>query len=185
MIGNITVRLLTPSDIYPEMLETFQNKQIISNKWVKNGERYELAKVCEIHEWSKKKKIWVSQYLCQQMNRGGFVAGTFSNNQIVGFACLDGILQGTSEKYVNLTMLFVDAERRRQGIGKQLFQQMCLCAKNMKADKIFISAVPSYDTVAFYFNMGCSDAQYIIDSFIDTEEDRYLEYDLKRGESPS
>ena len=114
------------------------------------------------------------------MNRGGFAAGAFSNNQIVGFSCLDGILQGTSEKYVNLTMLFVDDEWRQKGIGKKLFQLMCTCAGNMQADKIFISAIPSYDTIRFYFNRGCSDAQYIIDSFIDTQEDRYLEYDLKR-----
>ena len=35
MTDNITIRLLTPSDIYPEMLESFNHKQIISNKWVK------------------------------------------------------------------------------------------------------------------------------------------------------
>lgn len=180
MISNIIIRLLTPSDTYPEMLGTFQHRQIILNKWVKNGESYELTKAYEIREWSKEKKIWISQYLCQQMNRGGFIVGAFLNNQIVGFACLDGILRGVPEKYVNLTMLFIDDNWRRKGIGKKLFQQMCLYAKNMEADKIFISAIPSYDTISFYFNMGCSDAQYIIDSFIDTEEDRYLEYDLKR-----
>lgn len=181
MIDNITIRPLTPSDIYPEMLESFQHKQIISNKWVKNADRYELTKVCEVCEWSKEKKIWISQYLCQQMNRGGCIAGAFSNSQMVGFSCLDGILQGTSEKYVNLTMLFVDNNWKRKGIGKRLFQQMCLCAEKMEADKIFISAVPSYDTISFYLNMGCSEAQYIIDSFVDTEDDRYLEYDLKRN----
>lgn len=180
MISNISIRLLTPSDMYPEMLESFQHKQIISNKWVRNGDHYELTKAHEIREWSKEKRIWISQYLYQQMNRGGFAAGAFSNNQIVGFSCLDGILQGTSKKYVNLTMLFVDDEWRQKGIGKKLFQLMCTCAGNMQADKIFISAIPSYDTIRFYFNRGCSDAQYIIDSFIDTQEDRYLEYDLKR-----
>lgn len=181
MIDSIAIRLLTPSDIYPEMLESFKHKQIISNKWVKTGDHYELAKANEVREWSKDKRVWISQYLCQQMNRGGFAAGAFSHSQMVGFSCLDGILQGILEKYVNLTMFFVDDEWRRKGIGKELFKQMCLCAENMKADKIFISAIPSYETISFYFNMGCSDAQYIIDSFVDTENDRYLEYDLKRN----
>lgn len=62
-----------------------------------------------------------------------------------------------------------------------MFNQMCLCTEDMRADKIFISAISSYDTVAFYFNMGCPDAKYIIDSFIDTKNDRYLEYSLKRN----
>lgn len=179
MTETITIRFLTPSDIYPEMLESFNHKQIISDKWVKNEKGYELTKTCEVREWNSKKRIWISQYLYQQMNRGGFAAGAFSNSKIVGFACLDGILQGISEKYVNLTLLFVDDEWKRKGIGKRLFREMCLCAEDMGADKIFISAIPSYDTISFYFNMGCLDAEYIVESFVDTENDRYLEYNLK------
>ena len=180
MTDNITIRLLTPSDIYPEMLESFNRKQIISDKWVKNGNCYELIKTDEIRDWSGEKKIWISQYLCQQINSGGYAAGAFSDHKLVGFSCLDGAIQGISEKYVNLTMLFVDDEWKRKGIGKKLFKQMCLCAERMKADKIFISAIPSYDTVSFYLNLGCVDAKYVIDSFVDTENDRYLEYNLKR-----
>ena len=181
MSETITTRLLTFSDIFPEMLDSFKHKQIISDKWVKNGDHYELTKTNEVREWSDDKKIWISQYLYQQMNRGGFAVGAFFNNKIVGFSCLDGILQGISEKYVNLTMLFVDDKWKRKGIGKKLFKQMCLCAEKMKADKIFISAIPSYETVAFYSVMGCSDAREIINIFVDTENDRYLEYDLKRN----
>lgn len=181
MTDNIRIRPLTPSDIYPEMLEQFQHKQIISNKWIKSEGRYELIKTYEIREWSQEKKIWIPQYLCQQMNRGGFAAGAFCNDQIVGFSCIDGILQGTAEKYANLTMLFVDDEWKRKGVGRKLFKQMSLSAENMGANKIFISAIPSSDTISFYFNMGCSDAKWIIESFVDTEKDRYLEYDLKRN----
>lgn len=82
---------------------------------------------------------------------------------------------------MNLTMLFVDDEWKRKGIGTKLFHQMCIYAENIKADKIFISAIPSYETVAFYSVMGCSDAKEIINSFVDSENDRYLEYDLKRN----
>ena len=51
----------------------------------------------------------------------------------------------------------------------------------MGADKLFISAVPSYEPVAFYFKMGCLDAEEVIDEFVDTEFDRYLEYSLNQG----
>ena len=182
MTDPIVIKLLALSDIHPEMLEAFNHRQVISQKWVKNRERYELTETNEVREWSKEKKIWISQYLCQQISRGGAAVGAFSNSKIIAFACLDGILKGKSEKYANLTMLFVDDEWKRKGIGKRLFRQICLCGQNIGADKIFISAIPSYETVLFYFGMGCSDTQYIIDDFIDTENDRYLEYDLKRPE---
>lgn len=49
----------------------------------------------------------------------------------------------------------------------------------MGAEKLFISAVPSEETVAFYIAMRCRDAEEMIPEFVDTPEDRYLEYDLK------
>ena len=46
----------------------------------------------------------------------------------------------------------------------------------MKADKIFISAIPSVETVNFYFNIGCKDALEIIPEYVDTKQDRYMEF---------
>lgn len=178
MTDNIIINPLSLLDIYPEMLESFNHKQIILNKWTKKDERYVLTKTYEVREWSSDKRIWISRYLYQQINRGGCAVGAFSDNKLIGFGSLDGILEGASNKYVNLSMLFVDDEWQHKGIGKSLFKQICVFAKSMKADKIFISAIPSDETISFYFRMGCQDADQIIESFIDTENDRYLEYDL-------
>lgn len=179
MTDNIILRVLKPSDIHPQMLQAFHHKQVISSKWIKKEDRYELMDTYEVREWDSGKRVWITQYLWQQMHRGGFVVGAFCDNRMVGFASLDGVLKGIPEKYANLTMLFVDDEWRRQGIGKALFEQICLCAGKMKADKIFISAIPSFDTISFYLKLGCTDAQYVIESFVDTQQDRYLEYALK------
>ncbi len=182
MAGNIAIKSLKPSDIRPQMLVSFSHKQVISDKWVKDGGRYELIKSDEIREWSREKRVWISQYLTDQIVRGGFAVGAFYDDRIIGFSSIDGIVRGETEKYVNLTMLFVDDNWQRKGIGGSLFRQTCLCAQKTKADKIFISAIPSYDTISFYFRMGCSDAAYIIDDFVDTEHDRYLEFTLKNIE---
>lgn len=176
--NDIIVRNLTPTEIHPQMLKTFNHKQNISAKWVNNNGHWVLQKTSELHEWNDEKKRWISQYLRQQLDRDGSVVGAFYDNRLVGFACLDGILEGKPTTYTNLTMLFVDHDWKRKGIGKALFRRICQCAAKQKADKIFISAVPSYDTVSFYFAMGCSDAKIRIDDFIDTEEDRYLEYTI-------
>lgn len=94
----------------------------------------------------------------------------------VGFCCIDGYLYGKTAKYANLTMLFVDDEWKRKGIGKALFKEICKYAKKKNAKKLFISAIPSVETIAFYFAMGCIDAKEIITDYIDTKNDRYLEY---------
>ena len=51
-------------------------------------------------------------------------------------------------------------------------------AKTLGAKKLFIPAIPSRETVAFYFASGCRDAQVIIPDFLDTDEDRCLERPL-------
>ena len=51
-----------------------------------------------------------------------------------------------------------------------------LLLRQLKADKIFISAIPSVETVNFYFNIGCKDALEIIPEYVDTQQDRYMEF---------
>ena len=43
---------------------------------------------------------------------------------------------------------------------------------------VFLSAVPAEETVAFYFAMGCGDAEEIVPEFVDTPDDRYLKFSL-------
>lgn len=184
MNDQITIKPLTPNEMHPGMLKDFNHEQRISEKYIKDTDQYKLVKTDELRQWSAEKRIRLSQYLCRQPDSGGAVIGAFaSDGRLVGFASLDGTLQGMADgpKYANLTMLFVDDEWKRQGIGRKLFERICLCARDRKADKLFISAVSSYETIAFYFSMGCIDAEAIVDSFIDTEEDRYLEYALKEN----
>lgn len=76
-------------------------------------------------------------------------------------------------------MLFVDDRWKRNGVGRCLFCAICKHAGKMTADKLFISAIPAVETIAFYHSMGCEDAIEIIPEFVDTEQDRYLEYSLK------
>jgi ribosomal protein S18 acetylase RimI-like enzyme len=173
------IKQLHTSDIFPGLLDTFAHSQKITKKWIKNREDWVLTDVSILREWSPEKRIWISEYMCQQINRGGTVLGAFYNNILVGFCCLDGILSGKSAKYANLTMLFVDANWKRNGIVKILFQEARRHAIALGAEKIFISAIPSVETIAFYFKMDCIDAKEIVEEFVDTENDRCLEIQVK------
>ena len=137
-----------------------------------------MAAASDLREWNTEKRIWISDYLRQQIERGGSVAAAFAGDILVGFCCVDGYLIGKTAKYANMTMLFVDDQWKRKGVGRKLFRKICISAKRMDADKLFISAIPSIETIAFYFNMGCEDAREIISEYVDTDKDRYLEFAL-------
>lgn len=170
---------LTSDDITPNLLMGFHHHQIIEKKYVFVGGKWEISETHEIGEWSDEKRVWIADnYLRRQIGEGGAVVAAFDDNILVGFCSIDGYLRGDSAKYANLTMLFVDDEYKRKGIGKALFNAVSEHAIKLGAEKLFISAVPSVETVAFYFSMGCTDAKEIIPEYIDTDDDRYLEYSL-------
>ena len=70
---------------------------------------------------ASKKKKWISQYLQQQIERGGFVVAAFDEDILIGFCSIDGYLLGKTAKYANMTMLFVDDRYKRKGIEKNCF----------------------------------------------------------------
>lgn len=174
----IEVKELTANDISSGMLLNFTHHQMITKKWVNRNNLWELVETLDLREWNKEKRIWISDYLSQQIKRGGSVVAAFAGNILVGFCCVDGYLVGKTAKYANMTMLFVDDKWKRKGVGRKLFKKICICAKRMYADKLFISAIPSFETIAFYFNIGCGDAKEIISEYVDTDQDRYLEFVL-------
>ena len=174
----IEVKDLTTNDISPDMLLNFNHHQIITEKWVNRNKKWELVATSDLREWNTEKRIWISDYLRQQIERGGSVVAAFAGDILVGFCCVDGYLVEKTAKYANMTMLFVDDKWKRKGVGRKLFEKICIYAKRMDADKLFISAIPSLDTIAFYFNMGCEDAREIISEDVDTDKDRYLEFAL-------
>lgn len=173
------IKNISSDSISTDMLLNFHHYQVIEQKYVNINGRWETTKACELREWDTEKRIWIRKYFREQIARGGLIVGAFCGDVLVGFCSVDGYLYGATAKYANLTMLFVDDEFKRKGIGKALFKAACKCALINGADKLFISAIPSVETIAFYFNMGCTDAREIITNYIDTENDRYLEYKLR------
>ena len=171
----IIIRHLGKTSILPDILSEFAHRQKIVRKWVKRNDVWELSDASLLREWSSEKRIWIAEYMGRQIDRGGVVLGAYCHDRLIGFCCVDGTISGKSSKYANLTMLFVDDHWKRNGIGKALFREACICASAIGAEKLFISAIPSAETIAFYQSMGCADANEIVEDFVDSEDDRYLE----------
>lgn len=174
----ITYRKLTDADLAADTFINFHHNQNWNRQWLKRENTWVLEDICGCRQWNTEKRIWISEYLNQQIQNGGCAIAAFNDAQIIAFACIDGKLRGHPVCYANLTMLFVDDRFQRLGIGKQLIGEIKNEASKIGADRLFISAIPSEDTVAFYFAVGCKDTEYIIPEFVDTEKDRFFELHL-------
>ena len=172
-----TIRELTQENLKIDFLNGFKHNQSWDKQWVNKNNSW-LLQDCEMsREWDNEKREWIPTYLIEQISRGGNAIGAYAKDKLVGFCCVDGVLR---DGYANMTMLFVDDDYKRLGIGKKLFLAISEKARLIGAEKMFISAIPSQDTIAFYMAIGCKDAEHLPNEFLDSLNDRYLEFNLGR-----
>ena len=170
------IRPLTAADLYPELLQDFNHIQDWTHQWVNTPQGWELQAISGSRRWDEEKRRWMVTYLQEHLERKGRLVGVLDSNRLVGFAAVDGpVIEG----YADLTLLFVDDLYKRQGLGRALFHHAATAAKELGAQKLFIPSIPSEETVAFYFAMGCTDARQIIPSFVDSDKERWLELPLE------
>ena len=166
------------TDISDRFLDGFHHIQEWTKQYRRKDNTLELFDVFKTRVWSDEKRLWIASYLKDTVENGGIVLGAFEGEVLVGFAAIDGAVRGNVGRYINLSMLFVDDHHKRRGIGKALLNHSISEAKKLGGEKLFISSIPSFETVSFYLSMGAVFASEIVENLVDTEEDIYLEIKL-------
>jgi predicted N-acetyltransferase YhbS len=119
-------------------------------------------------------------HIYEVFDRGGTIYGAFENTEIIGVSVLDGKFIGTGQDQLQLYFLHVSNRSRKKGVGRELFEASVNRARQMGAEKLYISATPSKNTVDFYLNLGCRLAQEIDKELFELEpEDIHLEYRIE------
>jgi GNAT superfamily N-acetyltransferase len=121
--------------------------------------------------------------LKETIKAGGCAIGAFNENErMIGFVTLNNDFFGETAKYLLLDSMFVSKESRNLGIGRQLFQKCAEKATEWGADKLYLCAAYSEDTIAFYRSVGCVAAKEINQKLYDNDHrDIQLEYSLKEN----
>lgn len=105
--------------------------------------------------------------------------GAFHKTLLIGFASIENQFFGLKNEYLQLSNIHISYESRNMGIGKKLFMLVCNKAKKMGAQKLYISAHSSQETIAFYQMMGCVEAMDHNAKLVAKEPcDCQLEYNL-------
>lgn len=74
----IKVKDLTTDNISSGMLLNFNHHQIITEKWVNRNNKWELLAASDSREWNKDKRIWITDYFRQMIERCGSVVAAYS-----------------------------------------------------------------------------------------------------------
>lgn len=86
---------------------------------------------------------------------GAWFVGAFDGERLVGIAVLERDFFGADERTLQLSFLHVSAEVRGTGVGTALFERARAEAKQRGANRMYVSATPTENTVRFYLARGC------------------------------
>ncbi len=88
-------------------------------------------------------------------DRGGWLYGLFDLDRVVGAAALESRFIGAGDQ-LQLMWLHVGRAHRGRGLGGRLFELAAREAAERGAKRLYISATPSENTIAFYLGRGCT-----------------------------
>jgi GNAT superfamily N-acetyltransferase len=110
-------------------------------------------------------------------DRDGTFYGAFENSTMIGVVVLESKFIGRNKDQLQLKFLHVSASYRKKGLGRILFEKAVAKAREMGAQRLYVSATLSENTVRFYTHLGCVVTKEINQELFKLEpEDIHLEY---------
>lgn len=158
-VKNIIYREVMLEECTPTLFAGFDRYQEVTHCWRKEDGNWLIKDISFVEQWGEKNFAELAVRLQRTLQAGGKVFAAFLEGRLLAFASLKGSLFGTQKQYLQLSEMHTSCESRRMGIGKQLFRFVCTAAKEMGAQKLYLSAHSSRETQAFYHAMGCVEAE--------------------------
>lgn len=178
-LEQIIYKELKEAEIGVGLFTSFNRYQEVNKCWRKEKGEWILKEIAFTEQWSPNEYKYLVKCLKNTLKTGGTVFGAFHNNLLVGFASLENQFFGSHKEYLQLSSIHTSFENRGMGTGKKLLSLVCNKAKEMGAQKLYISAHSSEESQAFYRAMGCVEAmEYNVRLVAEEPCDCQLEYSL-------
>ena len=148
------LRALKRSEI--EQVWTIDRREIIENLYTLRGGKLVLhAEYFNVPGWEEGEAEKYTPLLQESFDRGGKFFGFFDGDTLAGVGAVDTIWRGPGKDLLQLSFLHVGNDYRGRRLGMQLFEHCKDIAREMGARGLYVSAIPSENTVNFYRRLGC------------------------------
>lgn len=152
-------RVLEAEEIDRGLFGGFIRRQKVTECWRRDRDGWHIQQAPFIDDWTEEEYQTLVAGLKRTVQTGGFVYAALCDGVLKGFVCVEPLLFGGSQRYLDLSQLYVSEDRRGQGLGKALFLAAKEWAGKQGAGKLYISAHSAVESQAFYRAMGCVEAQ--------------------------
>ena len=160
-MSHITYDRITAGNFTGASLDGFVRRQEVSQCWRKRDGQWKLLPIAYVEDWDLEGRRLRAGKLLRSVQSGEPAWGAWSGDRLIGFARLTGPLFGSRDQYIDLAQFHVSAPFRGRGVGKELFRLTCQDARELGAEKLYISAHSARETMAAYRALGCVEAEEI------------------------
>ena len=179
MPDKINYQKLNADNFTGHSLDDFVRHQNVTECWRKIAGDWKLVPNVYEENWSQVQCREIAEDVVHRINLDQTGLGAFDGERIIGFATVSHRIFGVKARYVQLVCLQITEEYRRQGSGRKLFSLACDEARQLGADKLYISAHSSRESQAAYRALGCTLAEEVNEGLAAAEPfDVQMEYRL-------
>ncbi len=152
---------LTAGNFDPSSLDGFIRRQEVSHCWRKREGRWQLLPIAYVEDWTLEDRRRRAEDILRHVEAGDPVYGAWDQGLLIGLAQLSLPRFGSREQYIDLARFHVSLPYRNRGIGGALFRLACQGARELGAERLYISAHSAQETMAAYCALGCVEAEEI------------------------
>ena len=141
----------------PEVLrfEEVDRSEVIDHVYhLRDGQLVLEEEHWELRGWPPEDLPGQRAHLRECLDGGGAAWGAFDGDRLVGIAVLDGRWYGRGGDTLDLYFLHVSDGYRHRGIGRRMVELVEQRAREMGARRLFVSGLPSRNTIRFYLALG-------------------------------
>ncbi|WP_211750057.1 GNAT family N-acetyltransferase [Paenibacillus sp. Marseille-Q4541] len=119
-----------------------------------NNELVEVNANHECPNWDEALLDEIQERYLLELNNGGIAIGAFDGELLIGFGVLAHKFRGENQDQLQVDLMYVSRNYRRQGIGTRILSELADEARARGAKTLYISSTETRSAVSFYKNYG-------------------------------
>ncbi|MEK3910665.1 GNAT family N-acetyltransferase [Paenibacillus sp. FSL H7-0331] len=120
----------------------------------KDGNLEEIKAGHECPNWKEDEYQEIIPRYEYELKNGGTAFGAYDGNKLVGFGVLAHKFRGKENNQLQIDLMYVTREYRRQGIGRRILDVLSEVAIEKGAKYLYISSTETESAVNFYSSYG-------------------------------
>lgn len=149
----ISYRALTCQDVH-QLKEIDRSEHIELIYEMDDDNMIEIKTDHECPDWDDILLREMEERFLYELEQGGMAVGAFVDDTLVGFGVLAHKPRGEQLDQLQVDLMYVTREYRRQGIGTELLNRLGEEAKRRGAKALYISSTETRSAVSFYRSNG-------------------------------